>query len=878
MNRQIPPRALPRLARLCAADLGLVLLLALGGVGCGSDPQQGPGDVAGADGDGGAPTDTSAGDAPADAPPADAPGDAATDAAGDGAEAGPDALAPVRRFVQEKTGLGTDFVYKGVWAGAAGRVVAAGNDGVIVSRGPDGGWERLTQGEGSQLLNAVSGAGPDAIWAVGKDGAILRGTAETFGATGSCVVAADCDDGDPCTAATCQDGLCVLAPTGAAGCCGTTLGSWSFDAGTADGFSQSAPTGTLKWQPVSLQDPVTGDPRYTSPPSALYFGDPSKPFPDFDTGEAVAATIASPTVLLPATGRVAARFQVFLDVEAANDFHLFTLSVQSGASSQQIWSKSKLPQVPTGGFVPVEVDLTPWLGQSISLRFRFDSVVSSFNFGEGVYLDDIVIDSTCSGSQSATLPTLFGVSALAADDVWAVGLGGTIAHFDGGAWREVGIGAAPVGWSAMHGAGGRIVLVGSSGAIAVSDGAGLVPIDSPTAFTLRGVHSADGATFWAVGDNGTVIRGQGDAWSLVAVPTSQNLRAVVALAPTDAYAVGDGGVVLHFNGALWSPVTALPASLVGRGFRGVSAFGAGQVLVTGAQGAMMYGSADAGFKVIQGFDDLGEISAAWSLGALSVAVGENSSIFRDSGTGWQADNVPTTQHLRAVWGSAPDDIWAVGLAGVIVHWDGAAWTKVASPVGVALEAVWGTARNDAYAAGQNGVIIRYDGAVWTIAAAQTAEHLRGVFGWPGGDVWAVGGGGVIMRQGALAWTLSNIEPLPLDDGSTRKVVDTLHAVWGAAPDDVWAVGANGQIVHWDGATWTSRDPQLGITLRGIYGLATDDVWAVGNEGHIIHWDGAEWSVWPSGSVATLYAIHGDGDGQVYVVGDLGTVLRLETAP
>jgi hypothetical protein len=835
--------------------------------------------------DGGADADSSVGhDAPdvdgsADADLPDLAPDLAPDLPPDSdpelPDAGPELPTESRRFVQEKTGLGTDFVYKGVWAAKAGRVVAVGNDGVIVSRSATGTWSRLSQGEGSQLLNAVTGSDSSDLWAVGKDGTILRGSADGFGTGGGCLVAADCDDGDPCTDATCEDGLCVLESSGAAGCCGTTLGSWRFDAGTADGFTQLAQTGTLKWQPVSHTDPVTSEPRFTTAPYALYFGDPSKPFPDFDTGQVEAATIASPTVLLPKTGRARLRFQVFVDAEPSANFHLLTLEVSSGASVQQVWSKAKLPKVPTNGFVPVEVDLTPWIGKAVSLRFRFDSVVSSFNFGEGVYLDDIIIDSSCAASVDLELPTLFGAAAIAPDDVWAVGLEGAIAHYDGASWREVGAGVLPTSWNAMHGVGERIVLVGASGAIAVSDGAGLVPVDSPTAFTLRGVHSADGETFWAVGDNGTLIRGEGDAWTLVPLPTAQSLRAVVALAPTDVYAVGDGGAVVHFNGTLWSLVTALPASMVGRNFRGIASAGLGQVLVTGVTGAMMQGSADVGFMVVQGFDGVGELNAAWTQGSVAVVVGENSAIFRDSGAGWALQKPPSTQHLRAIWGTAPDDIWAVGLAGLILHYDGSAWQKVASPVGIGLEAVWGASADDVYAAGQNGSIIRWDGTRWSIAASQTTEHLRGVFGRADTDVWAVGGGGVIMRQSGLAWASVGIAPLELDDGSTRQVVDTLHAVWGHASDDIWAVGANGQIVHWDGATWSSRDPHFGITLRGIYGLASDDVWAVGNEGHILHWDGAAWTPWASGSVATLYAIHGDGQGQVYAVGDLGTILRLD---
>ncbi|MCB9727592.1 MAG: hypothetical protein H6746_03795 [Deltaproteobacteria bacterium] len=807
----------------------------------------------------------------------DVPAEVGPEVADDALDAGPDAPARTRRFVQEPTGLGTDFVYKGVWAGEAGRLVAVGNDGVVVARDPDGTWRRLSQGGGNQLLNAISGTDAGHLWAVGKDGAVLQGGTGGFGAGGGCATAADCQDDDPCTDATCQDGLCVVSSSGGAGCCGTTLASWNFDQGTASGFTQLAQTGGLKWQPVSHIDPLTGQARYTSAPSALYFGDPSKPLPDFDTGQAVAATIASPTVLLPKSGRATLHFQVFLDAEASPSFHLLTLEVASGQTVQTVWSKASLPTVPTPGFVPVTVDLSAWRGAAVSLRFRFDSVVSSFNFGEGVYLDDIVIDSTCEQSVDLALPTLFGVAAVAPDDVWAVGLAGAIAHFDGASWHEVGGGPPLVTWNAMHGAGDRVVVVGSSGAIAVSDGGGgLVPAESPTAFTLRGVHSADGVTFWAVGDGGTLIRGEGEDWSLVSVPTSANLHAVVALAPTDAYAVGDGGTVLHYDGAIWSLLTALPAAASKSNLRSVTSAGLGQVLIAGNSGLVMRGSADIGFVADPVFIGVGELDAGWNQGDVSIVVGEDSQIFRDDGTGWALQDVSSTQHLRAVWGASPDDVWVVGLGGIMLHWDGSAWEVIQTTLG-SLETLWGRAADDIYAAGHNGTIVHYDGEYWSLAATRTTEHLRGVFGRPGGQTWAVGGAGVVMKRSELGWVRAPVQPIPVSDGSQKAVTNTMHAVWGAAEDDVWAVGAEGQILHWDGQTWSSKDPRLGVTLRGVYGLAADDVWAVGNEGQIVHWDGAEWTPWPSGSVATLYGIHGDGQGQVYVVGDLGTVLRLEVS-
>jgi hypothetical protein len=68
--------------------------------------------------------------------------------------------------------------------------------------------------------------------------------------------------------------------------------------------------------------------------------------------------------------------------------------------------------------------------------------------------------------------------------------------------------------------------------------------------------------------------------------------------------------------------------------------------------------------------------------------------------------------LDDVWGSAPDDVFAVGYDGVILHYDGAGWQPMEASGGVAsLCAVWGPAGTgeamDLFAVGEGGRIVRY---------------------------------------------------------------------------------------------------------------------------------------------------------------------------
>lgn len=77
-----------------------------------------------------------------------------------------------------------------------------------------------------------------------------------------------------------------------------------------------------------------------------------------------------------------------------------------------------------------------------------------------------------------------------------------------------------------------------------------------------------------------------------------------------------------------------------------------------------------------------------------------------------SDEVPA---LTGLWGSGPQDIFAVGRAGGIIHWDGRAWRKMASGTERDLVAVAGRAPNDVYAVAQSEeetqapLLLHYDG-------------------------------------------------------------------------------------------------------------------------------------------------------------------------
>ena len=172
--------------------------------------------------------------------------------------------------------------------------------------------------------------------------------------------------------------------------------------------------------------------------------------------------------------------------------------------------------------------------------------------------------------------------------------------------------------------------------------------------------------------------------------------------------------------------------------------------------------------------------------------------------------------LASVFALAEDDVWAVGVKGVLstgieglaLHWDGTSWTDVPVPNEpdgyIALRSVSGVASKDVWAVGV------YKAENWN------GQYLSWARAWHwDGSSWTK-----ILYPGLGGWD--------------SRFYD-VHAV---ASDDVWAVGGHpvfgGEIVfeyvtvHWDGVSWSSdtNTPDHNV-LYAISASSSSNAWAVG---------------------------------------------------
>jgi hypothetical protein len=133
--------------------------------------------------------------------------------------------------------------------------------------------------------------------------------------------------------------------------------------------------------------------------------------------------------------------------------------------------------------------------------------------------------------------------------------------------------------------------------------------------------------------------------------------------------------------------------------------------------------------------------------------------------------------------------------------------------------VWGTAEDDLVAVGNVGHIVGFNGESWSPVEAEgwhpPSHDLNAIWGAGDGALVAVGRKGSIVqgkRGGGLALAES-------------PVVADLAEVWGRSAEDVFAVGQGGTIVHFDGRAWRQEASGTELDLQTVWGVGDCDVMA-----------------------------------------------------
>ncbi|MDP3832114.1 MAG: hypothetical protein Q8Q47_12670, partial [Ignavibacteriaceae bacterium] len=168
----------------------------------------------------------------------------------------------------------------------------------------------------------------------------------------------------------------------------------------------------------------------------------------------------------------------------------------------------------------------------------------------------------------------------------------------------------------------------------------------------------------------------------------------------------------------------------------------------------------------------------------------------------------TIYALNAVWGASPNDVWAVGGSGTIIHWDGVEWKKVQGiERRYTLWAISGRSSNEVFATGKDmntaeWILYSYDGNSWTKKELGFSGPPRtGVWQAKSGEVFLIGTYPKMLRNGVL-------ENMPINHRYAQS------AVRGSTITNVFSVGHYGDVHHYNGKNWKTLSELNTYPYRG----------------------------------------------------------------
>jgi hypothetical protein len=424
-------------------------------------------------------------------------------------------------------------------------------------------------------------------------------------------------------------------------------------------------------------------------------------------------------------------------------------------------------------------------------------------------------------------------------DVFAVGDGGTILHYDGSAWSPMTSGTGSDLRCLWGTSSTDVYAAGAKGTVLHYDGSTWRSISTAPSWEFSSIWASSSSDVYCVvmGDlhdgESSVLHYDGSSWTTVMNGLWYPLWSVWGSSSRDVFVVGDRGAIWHFDGVSWSQM-----SQVGLSARAIWGSSSQDVFVVGGGSTCCHGEEYPYGSLLLHYD-----GTEWQPQASSVAL-------------------PDWIDLDGVGGTSATNIYFIGGRGyeggwpVIQRFDGSSFgpSTGGSHEGHFTD-VWATA--DAVFAVQS---LTYD--VYRFEPSLAGLSDKGGL-WDEECVWAAGSTKAFAAGNGVSW-FDGWSWRPMTTGTTSYLYD----IWGSSEADIFAVGDAGTVIHYDGPKWAVMPTETSNRLWGVYGSSGTDVYAVGDAGTILHYDGVQWKAIPSITKNRLTGVWCSSDRDVYVVGGI----------
>ena len=242
----------------------------------------------------------------------------------------------------------------------------------------------------------------------------------------------------------------------------------------------------------------------------------------------------------------------------------------------------------------------------------------------------------------------------------------------------------------------------------------------------------------------------------------------------------------------------------------------------------------------------------------------NSAIW--NGNEWDVKRIPYNYQgtefihpIQSVFAFSANDIWFCGNG--VIHWDGSNYLPITIPTDVwgpyLMNKIWGTSSEDLYVVGNAGNIAHYENGVWTKIESGTDLDLTDIYGDGEGNLYAAGiniaeiKGVVVKGDQSGNWGVM-IEGDIIDESELfDKLYGSLTSIWA---DDNNTIYTGGNLLYqfkgnqWDYVrslpeNFLGGNP--GTFYRGfinsIRGNLSNDWIIAGDRNTLKHFNGVDWA-------------------------------------
>ena len=203
-------------------------------------------------------------------------------------------------------------------------------------------------------------------------------------------------------------------------------------------------------------------------------------------------------------------------------------------------------------------------------------------------------------------------------------------------------------------------------------------------------------------------------------------------------------------------------------------------------------------------------------------------------SGWAFETTPPTGNapFYDVWGTSRSNVWVVG-NGDIFHYDGMSWTSIPNPVAQGtLRAIWGSASTDVWAVGYDtaqtrGLVLRYNGSSWAPTGSPSIfdnQSFTAINGSGPRDIWLAGNEKVFHFGATATW-----DEVVMPDGG----VTNIEAIWTPNPTYGWMLGRAGEVLQLSAGGWSRIADYPETWFQSVAGTSANDVWAIAWTGPLL---------------------------------------------